>query len=69
VILIERGVTRCNKMAINPHIKAEQDNPVGGKRSHKQAKESEISPIPLLGVNPKPQVKRTTAGTPRDLGN
>lgn len=36
------------------HNKAEQGNPVGGKGSQEQAKESETLLLPLLGVPQNP---------------
>ena len=38
------------RLGTSPHIKAGQGNPVGGKGSQEQAKESETPPLPLLGV-------------------
>lgn len=43
------------RLGINSHIKAVQDNPVGGKGSCEQAKESEITPLSLLEVQQKPK--------------
>lgn len=39
------------------HIKAGQDNPVGGKMSQEQAKQSDTHPLPLSGAPPKHQAK------------
>lgn len=48
------------RLGINPYIKAGQGNLVGGKESHKQAKESKTPQLPLLKVKQKPQAKKTT---------
>lgn len=37
-------------LSTNPHIEFEWGNPLGGKGSHKEAKESEITPLRLLWV-------------------
>lgn len=53
-ISTKNGIKRCNKTRHNPHFETEQGNPVGGKRFHEKAKESEIPSLSLLRIPQTP---------------
>ena len=50
---VKYGKTKYNKTGKSPHIGAGQGNPIGGKESQEQVKESEIHLLPLVGVPEK----------------
>lgn len=52
---IKRDTTRNNKKGNISHINAGQYNPIGEKESQEHTKESDIHPLPVLGVTQEHQ--------------